>query len=112
MSRVNGSVKGVWAINPSLFMPASFLPPVKDVDERPNVSLHAVNGSVDAELYIITPSSCSTGFTAPTSGTTTTALGEWRPKSKVGINVTSRNGSITCKIVSTDTAYLAFYVLI
>ncbi|KAF8157115.1 hypothetical protein B0H34DRAFT_712210 [Crassisporium funariophilum] len=56
-SRLNGSVKGSWLIDPSLLIPATFLPPLAPSETeatRRNLFLQSMNGSVDVDVYLAT----------------------------------------------------------
>jgi len=55
LSRGNGSIKGSWLIDPSLFIPLSFLPPLRPTEiegHRRNLLLESRNGAIDVDVFL------------------------------------------------------------
>ena len=53
ISTVNDSVKGQWTIDPNLIIPSSLLPAVADGERLDNCHLTCHNGSIKAELSLV-----------------------------------------------------------
>ncbi|KAF8799573.1 hypothetical protein BYT27DRAFT_6859314 [Phlegmacium glaucopus] len=57
LSRMNGSIKGSWLIDPSLHIPSSFLPPLPPTaGARRNLFLESKNGTIDADIFMASTS--------------------------------------------------------
>jgi len=53
VGRANDCIKGSWLIDPSLFIPSSFLPPLQPGGARRNLFLESKNGAIDADVYLL-----------------------------------------------------------
>lgn len=53
ISKLNGSVKGTWVIDPTLVVPTSFLPALAENETRKNFSVSSKNGMIDVDLTIM-----------------------------------------------------------
>ena len=89
LTRSNGSLKGTFAIDPSLYIPSSFLPPLVDgetEETRANLRLASKSGSIDADISIV---SNDFELADPPKG----------GRRLVTMDVKSSYGSITTKLV-------------
>jgi hypothetical protein len=89
LSRPNSSISGKWIIEPSLLIPPSLLPSLSSnetEETRRNLSLFSQNGNVDAEIFIM-----------PSNNEASHGV---LKRSRILIEVASKNGSVKTKVVS------------
>jgi hypothetical protein len=84
ISKMNGSVKGSWVIDPTLSIPASFLPALEENEIRKNFSVASKNGAIDVDLTIMQTS--NDNLTEAT-------------KKRATIHLSSHNGILTTTLV-------------
>ncbi|RXW22758.1 hypothetical protein EST38_g3118 [Candolleomyces aberdarensis] len=108
LAKPNGAIKGTWSIDPSLIVPAPFLPPLQrgETDQsRKNLYLKTNNGAITADVTLVTGLSRSTSdarsavsFEALTfNGSVKFSLRETSPgqaRLPMKINIESLNGAI------------------
>lgn len=106
MAQSNGdNIKGVWAIDPGIFIPLSLLPPLErgqTEDSRPNLSLKSYYGSIDADIYVVAVNEDDVQSVQTLRGAQGQLLSR-RTKAKkrrVIIHASSQYGKITARIVS------------
>lgn len=100
LSRSNSSVKGVWIVDPSMIIPAAFLPPLEGgqtEEMRENLYLFSKNGAVDAEVYLL-PRTVPVEERSHGAASVVDTKPALRPQ--VIFRARSSNGSVTLKIVS------------
>ncbi|KAF8067928.1 hypothetical protein FPV67DRAFT_1165290 [Lyophyllum atratum] len=99
MSRVNGSLKGVWVLDPCLAIPASLLPPLsaeETADTRRNFNLKTTNGVIDVDVSF-----------APYEHTRDSKQAS---RKRVTLYARASNGSITTKLHTPFEPRLPFYL--
>lgn len=80
ISRLNGSIKDTWTIDPTLAIPDAVLSPLAAGEQRHNVKIDGFNGSITAGVHLIS----GNGPLSPV---------------KASIDITNKNGSITVTVV-------------
>lgn len=99
LSRPNSSVSGKWIIEPALLIPPTLLPPLsrnETEETRRNLSLECHNGSVDAEIFIMPRND--------------EASRQVQQRNRIFIETSSKNGSVTTKVVSQNRSIRSFFL--
>ncbi|KAG5641917.1 hypothetical protein DXG03_003963 [Asterophora parasitica] len=108
ISRSNGSIKGVWVLDPNLAIPATLLPPLstnETEETRRHFNVSASNGVIDADITLAPlrhekdsqkPASRRTTIYAHASnGSVITKLHDTSdPRSSFYLNISASNGSV------------------
>lgn len=84
----HSSVKGEYAIDPSMKIPPSLLPPLSPEEseaDRKNLRVHSTNGSVNAEIWLLSQDAQPFDFKTPTKRTI--------------LDLGSEHGSVTARVV-------------
>ncbi|TDL24529.1 hypothetical protein BD410DRAFT_719430, partial [Rickenella mellea] len=101
ISRHNASVKGTWVIDPQLQVPTAALPPLAPGVVRKNFELQADNGSINAEVWIVSPDQGNTDKkTAPATVHVKGCNGNVNVQMRhpFRLTVTANNGGVTVAI--------------
>jgi len=111
--RSNGSIKGSYAINPSMAIPTAFLPPLHEDDTeetRKNLRFESMNGSVDVNIQLVDDGTTETEETKEKRKRTTmvlcsqnghvsvTVLSSSQTRMPIQLDVRSQNGAVTALI--------------
>ncbi|KAG2140684.1 hypothetical protein DEU56DRAFT_289787 [Suillus clintonianus] len=84
----NSSVKGEFVIDPCMDIPTSLLPPIgpeEDEADRKNLSLHSTNGSVNAQIWLL-------------SARDPQPFDSKKPTKRTILDVGSEHGSVTVRV--------------